>query len=281
MFLRFVLSSLLLLLLSGCAVTIDHTDVFLNRDRHVAAADVAVPASVTRTSVHEVVLTVGERRYLGYRLAADRPARAVLFLPGNGYGASRAVSRLAEAFHDAGTDVYLMSYYQPEESQPRVEQVFAMATALADHASATSGLPRSRLIAVGHSLGGWLALHLTGAPGVGCAVVVGSGTTAVATAQHLLQPAFLASALRLRSTPDVLLLDGERLASAARAPTLVIGSEKDETMPVARASAIFASLPAEVRRGLFVSPEATHGGYFRDAGVLGRIQAFMRDECAR
>ena len=265
--------------LLGCAVTINHTDVFSANDAHVSSNSVEIPLSVSRSSVQEVSLSVGGRRYLGYRLVSEKPARAVLFMPGNGYGASRALSRLASAFFDESTDLYVVSYAQPGESPPLVSEVFTMAQALAAHASATSSIPKSRLVGVGHSLGGWVALNLASKQEVGCAVVVGSGTTAAATASRVIKPQFLSSALSFKPDDDVALLDNERQARKVLIPTLIVGSELDEIMPATSAQAIYRSLPEATSRQLFLSSSASHGGYFRDQMVVKEIQAFMHLKC--
>ncbi len=265
--------------LLGCAVTINHTDVFSANDAHVSPTSVEVPLSVPRRSVQETSVSVGNRRYLGYRLASEKPARAVLFMPGNGYGASRALSRLASAFFDESTDLYVVSYTQPGESPPLVSEVFAMSQALAAHASASSSLPRNRLVGVGHSLGGWITLNLAGKQAIGCAVVVGSGTTAAATASRVIKPQFLSSALSFKPDDDVALLDNESQARKVLIPTLIVGSELDEMMPVTSAQAIYRGLPEATSRQLFLSTSASHGSYLRDQTVLNEIHAFIRSKC--
>ena len=264
--------------LTGCAITIDHTDVFVSRSEHQPVATVALPPGFDRSAVHEVILKVGKRRYQGYRVASARARQAVLFMPGNGYSASVALSRLTSVFHNESTDLYLISYYQPSDSQPLVGEVYEMASALADLASTTSNVPKEKLIAVGHSLGGWITLHLAGTNAVGCAVVAGTGTTAKATASRLL-PNPLAAILSLRVTDDVALLDNVEMARNVNVPTLVVGSESDEVMPVAAAKAIHQNLHGVNVRDIFISSTATHGGYFRDQSVLDAIRAFLRSRC--
>jgi pimeloyl-ACP methyl ester carboxylesterase len=279
MSLRFVVPLLLVSSLSGCAVTIDHTDVFANQDEHVSPTVVEIPTNVARGAVKEIDLRLGNRRYLGYRLASPKPARAVLFMPGNGYGASRALARLASAFYDESTDLYVVSYFQPAEQQPLVGEVFSMARALSEYARTTSALPKNKVVGVGHSLGGWLALSLASEGNIGCAVVVGSGTTAAATAAQLLKPRALSSALSFLANDDVALLDNERQATQVRVPTFLVASERDEVMPVSAAHAVYDKLFASTYRELYVSPSASHGGYFRDETVIKEIRTFMRTKC--
>ena len=263
---------------TGCAITIDHTDVFESRSEQLRVENVALPVGFNRSGVHEVVLKSGGRSFQGYRVAAAQAKQAVLFFPGNGYGASAALSRLVAAFHDENTDLYVLSYAQPFDSPPLVGEVFEMASALALFASTTSRVPKERLVAIGHSLGGWVTLHLASTNAVGCAVVAGTGTTATETASRLL-PRPLTSALSLYVTPDVALLDNVGLAKKVSVPTLVVGSEADEVMPVASAKAIHQNLRGVGIHNLFVSSSATHGSYFRDEQVLGAIRAFLRSRC--
>jgi len=276
---RPLLALALLLLATGCIYTIDHRDVFVSSDAHRPVDQLTLPPGIDRTVVREIELSVDGRRFQGYRVASRQPARAVLFMTGNGYGAPAALARVAAHFHDERTDVYAVSYMQPSEDKPLVGQVFAMASALADHAAKSSVLPKEKVIAVGHSLGGWVTMHLASEDRVGCAVVVGSGTTARATAERILQPDYITKVLDLRASADVALLDNERLARKVRVPTLVVGSEADRMMPPSEARKIHDSLGDAGRRSLFVATSAPHEGYFRDASVLDAIRGFLRSHC--
>lgn len=264
---------------TGCTYTIGHKDVFLVRDANPPVEQVALPEGIDRAAVRDFDLRVVGRRFQGYRVASKNPARAVLFLTGNGYGASAALMRVATTFHDERTDLYVISYMQPTEEEPRVGQAFAMAGALADYASKTSGISRDKLVAVGHSLGGWITLNLAGEDRVGCAVVVGSGTTAPAVARRVIEPRFLATMLDFQADADVALLDSEKLARRVRVPTLVVGSEADAMMPPPETQAIHRSLPDPGRTELFMAKAATHSGFFRDPVVLGAIRSFIQRRC--
>ena len=264
---------------TGCTYTIGHKDVFLVRDANPPLEQLALPTGVDRAAVRDFDLRVDGRRFLGYRVASKNPARAVVFLTGNGYGASTALMRVATTFHDDRTDLYVISYMQPTEDQPRVGQAFAMAGALADFASKTSGISRDKLVAVGHSLGGWITLNLAGEDRVGCAVVVGSGTTAPAIARRVIEPRFLATVIDFQSDSDVALLDSEKLARRVRVPTMVVGSESDTMMPPSETQAIHRSLPDANRTELFVATAATHSGFFGDPVVLDAIRSFIRRRC--
>lgn len=148
----------------------------------------------------------------------------------------------------------------------------------AEQASATSRLPKDRLVVVGHSLGGWVTLNLAASGAVGCAVVVGTGTTALVTARSLL-PAPLPAVLSLRATPDVALLDSVKLARRVAVPTLVVGSRADEMMPVSAAEAIHQNLGRQDGSALFIATHASHGGYFRDPQVVQALRSFMDERC--
>lgn len=274
--LRFM--AVLALLLQGCAVTIEKEDVFTLRDKHARATEVRLEADLDRARIAEIKIDVDGRRFLGYRFSAPSPKRAVLFFPGNGYGATAALSRIARLFGDSQTDVYIVSYGQPEEPVPNVWQVYTMARELAAYAAASSGIGSSKVTAVGHSLGGWVALHLAGTKYIGCAVIVGTGTTAAETAAHLV-PKPISWVTSFRPTSDVALLNNVVLANQSRVPTLVVGSEADNIMPLERSRVIFSHLRSKAVSELYVSSSSTHGGYFRDPDVTEKIRSFMRTQC--
>lgn len=272
------LGALSLLLLQGCAVTLDNSDVFTLRDQHVSPAEVPLEVGLDRSRVEEISVDVEARRFLGYRFVAPSTRRALIFFPGNGYGAPAALSRLARAFGDSQTDVYVLSYGQPGEQVPSVSQVFGMGQKLAALASTTSAVQPSKVFALGHSLGGWVALQLAGTSHIGCAAIVGAGTTPAETAAHLV-PRPVAWFARFSPTSDVAQLDNVALARRSHMPTLVVGSEADDIMPADRSRVVFAELGAKALSALYISPVATHGGYFRDPAVLEKIHAFMRSRC--
>jgi pimeloyl-ACP methyl ester carboxylesterase len=264
-------------LLTGCA-TIDHTDVFTLREQRVPVSAVVLPESLDRSTVQEISITAEGRTFYGYRVAAKEPKRAVLFFPGNGYGASSSVGRLSPLFHDSVTDLYVVSYGLSSEEPPLVGQAFALGTELARFASKTSGIPQTRLRAVGHSLGGWVALNTASSGDVGCVAVVGAGTTATETAKNLL-PKPIAWMLRLTATPDVELLNNPLRAQGVTVPLLVVGSKADEIMPPANSEAIFRSAKNPASARMFISDTATHGSYFRDVEVQSNIRSFFAEKC--
>lgn len=264
--------------LQGCAVTIEKDDVFTLRDKHLAVSEVQLEPDLDRARLSEIRLEVDGGIFMGYRYAAPKSERAVLFFPGNGYGAPAAVSRVARLFGDGQTDLYLLSYGQPNEAVPSVGQVYSMGSALADFAAETSRIGTARVTAVGHSLGGWVALHLAGTSRVGCTVVAGTGTTAVETVVHLV-PKSIGWLASFRPSPDVALLNNVELAKKSQTPVLVVGSTADTIMPVDRSRNIFSQLPVQTGSELFVSTVATHGSYFRDPEVIEKIRSFIRKKC--
>ncbi len=265
------------LILTGCA-TIDHTDVFTLREQRVPVSAVTLPESLDRSTVQEISITAEGRTFYGYRVAAKEPKQAVLFFPGNGYGASSSVGRLSSLFHDSMTDLYVVSYGLAGEEPPLVSQTFALGTELARFASKTSGIQPARLRVVGHSLGAWIALNTASSGKVGCVAVVGAGNTAEQTAKNLL-PKAVAWMLKLEATPDVDLLNNPLLAQRTTIPLLAIGSNADAVMPPGNAEAIFRSARSPASARLFISDTATHGSYFRDVGVQNSIRLFFAEKC--
>lgn len=269
-------------LASGCAVTLDADDVFVLRHPHVAVAELprgtGLDAGLDAARITELRLEAAGRSFLGYRVAVPAPQRALIVFPGNGNGAPAVLPRLVAALDDGQTDLYVVSYGQPGEPPPAVAQLFAMAPVLAARAARDSGLPPARVAAMGHSLGGWLALQLGGSDAVGCVMVTGPGTTPADTAARL-APAPVGWVAAFRPTPDIAQFDGVALAQRSRVPTLVIGSEADDVMPPTRTRAVFAALAPRPANELLVVPDARHGGYLRDPAVLAAMQRFLRQRC--
>ena len=263
---------------SGCAVTVDHADVFSLRERQLSVETVALPDGFERGRVQALDLESDGRRFMGYRVMAPEPTRVVLFFPGNGYGASSALSGLVRLFSDQHTELWILSYGQLGEAPPKVGQMYAMARELAAKAVSTARLPPERVIAVGHSLGGWPALHLAATRRVGCVVIAGTGTDVQAVAAALL-PKPVSMVVSLKPSDDVLLLDNLAQARKVVVPTLVLGSRADTMMPERFSQAIFENLGNKPASRLLLSPTASHAGYFRDAEITGAISAFIREKC--
>lgn len=267
------------LLLQGCAVVIDHSDVFSMNRTHPKMSDPDWAPKLEKARLSEIKLEVRARHFQGYRYASPQARRAVIFFPGNGYSAADALARMAELYVDEQTDLYIVSYGLQGEKAPEVAEVYAMSRELAAHAARTSQVDPAQVFAIGHSLGGWIVLNLASTNHIGCAVAVGTGTTAVETAKHLL-PKSVSMLSSLRPTADVALLDNPRQAEQVRVPTLVVASDADQVMPPERARTFFSQLPVSVTRELFVAQGVSHGGYFRDDAVTQKIQSFLQGPCS-
>lgn len=89
------------------------------------------------------------------------PPRAILFLHGNAGNASHRLPNAAELAR-LGSDVLLLDYrgYGRSEGAPSEEGVYADARAGLAHLLGTRGIPESRVVLFGRSLGGAVAVDL-------------------------------------------------------------------------------------------------------------------------
>jgi hypothetical protein len=267
-------------LLNACAIPIEHTDIFKSRDKRVAVENLVLPSSADRSRIQEISVTAEGRTFYGYRVAANAPTAAVIFFPGNAYGAPNAIGQLTALFHNAQTDLYIVSYGLSGEEPPLVKQSFAMGVELAAFAARTSGVPQARVRAVGHSLGGWVAMNAASLGKVGCVVIAGSGTTAKETVRQIL-PKVVSWAIPLKASKDVELLNNPALARAVKVPLLVVGSEVDEVMTVQATDTIFRSVGDPESARLFISKNVSHAKYFTDIEVQKAVSSFISDKCER
>ena len=186
--------------------------------------------------------------------------------------------RLTSFFAESKTDLYVLSYGQEGDKPPRVRETYAMAESLVDLAISTSQVPKEKIVAVGHSLGGWMAMHLAATQRVGCVVVAGTGTNVLDAASVLL-PASVSYTVSLRPNEDARLLDNVARAKQVDVPTLVLGSKADRTMPEEFSTRIFANLKSQTNSKLFISDATPHSAYFRDPEIERITASFLREKC--
>lgn len=192
----------------------------------------------------------GERLYgwwIPTRAAAARGH--VLFFHGNAGNVSHRLEH-AVALTAAGLDVLLVDYrgYGQSTGRPSEEGLYRDARASLAALRAGGQVDPARIVYMGESLGGAIALNLAlESPPLAC--VLQSTFTSLRDIAREHYPAAL-SGLAGDAYPNL-----QRIASL-RAPVLVVHGDEDEIVPVGHARALFAGAPEPKR--LHIVPGAGH-----------------------
>jgi len=201
----------------------------------------------------------GERLHAWWIPTRATPARAhVLFFHGNAGNISHRLAHAA-ALSAASLDVLLVDYrgYGRSTGRPSEEGLYRDARASLAALKSGGAVDPSRVLLMGESLGGAVALHLAlESPPRGC--VLQSTFTSLRDVGREHYPAAL-SALAGDAYPSL-----RRIASL-RAPLLVIHGDADEIVPLAHGRALFAAAPEPKR--LLVVPGAGHNDLVERMGA--------------
>jgi pimeloyl-ACP methyl ester carboxylesterase len=181
-------------------------------------------------------------RLHGWWIPAGRqPATAhVLLCPGNAGNIGDRVLH-AKLLTAAGLDVFLFDYrgYGKSEGSPDEEGTYRDARAARDALLRQAGVDGGRVVYLGESIGGALALALAvEAPPLG--LVLQSAFTSVRDMGRLHYP-FIPPALVPDAYPNL------RRIEQLRSPVLVIHGERDEIVPVAHGRVLFEAAPPPKR----------------------------------
>lgn len=211
-------------------------------------------------------------RLHAYFLPAPGATRAILFLHGNAGNASHRLPNAA-ALARLGAHVLLPDYrgYGRSEGRPTEAGVYADARAALAHLVEARGLPESRIVLFGRSLGAAVAVDLARDRGLAGVVLESPFSSASDLANALLRLP-IGGLLRGR-------WDSAAKISSVRAPLLFFHGDRDRVVPIEVGLRLYRAAPArkalEVLRGAGHNDTVAVGG----ARYFARIRAFL-DEVA-
>ena len=214
----------------------------------------------------EITLTTADGLSL---LSWYRPPRegapVVAYFHGNGGNLDHRLNRMMR-FAQEGLGVLLLEYrgYGGNPGAPSEAGLYADAAAALNFLS-QEGIPASRLVIYGESLGSGVAVHVAAGREI-AALILEAPFTRLADPAAYHYP-FVPVSLLLRDRFDSLSAIGR-----VRAPILVLHGERDRVIPVRFGRALLAAAP-EPKEGWF-SPEAGHEDLAR-FGALDAVFDFI------
>ena len=201
----------------------------------------------------------------------------VLYFGGNGFTIESFGAFAASLFAPLGVDLMIVDHrgYGRSEGTPTSENFENDGIAAFDHLTGALGVPASRIVVHGQSLGSFIAGRVAAARPAGGAVLESSATTTEEWADANLRGAArlfvrveIAEALRGRGN----------LANMARIeePLLILVGERDRTTPPRLSRALYAASPLpEDRKTLFVVPGADHDDVMARPEAIAAYRAFL------
>ena len=212
----------------------------------------------------------GVRLHAFHLRAPGSASRAILLLHGNAGNASHRLPLAAE-YAGLGADVLLLDYrgYGLSSGRPSERGVYADARAALAHL-ASRGFAEERVVLIGQSLGGAVAVDLAQERRLAGVVLESTFSSLADVAAGLIGP----GARLLRGRFD----SAEKIARL-RAPLLSLHGDRDEIIPFELGRTLFDAAPEpkrfETLRGAGHNDTALVGG----AGYFARIGRFL-DEVA-
>lgn len=201
-------------------------------------------------------------RLHAFHVRAPAPvSRAVLLLHGNAGNASHRLPLAAE-YARLDADVLLLDYrgYGLSSGQPSERGVYADARAALAHL-ASRGFAESRVVVIGQSLGGAIAVDLAQQRQLAGVVLESTFSSLADVARSAIGPA----ALLLRGR-----FDSVAKIARLRAPLLSLHGERDEIIPLDLGRALYEAAPQPKRF------EALPGAGHNDVAETGGASYFAR-----
>lgn len=217
-------------------------------------------------------------RLAGWWVPGSPEASAVLFLHGNAGNIGHRLDQI-RGLHEAGLSVLIVDYrgYGQSTGRPSEAGLYRDAAAAWEYLTGTLGVPASRSIVYGESIGSAPALHLCGNPGPSgtpAGVVVEGAFTSAADMAHRAFP-FLPVRWILR-----LRMDNLSAVRSLRLPILFIHGTRDEIVPVRMGRTLYEA-SVSPRKEMLEIPGAMHNTVWMTARqeVARKVGAFARAVC--
>lgn len=274
---RFLLAAVAAALLAGCTARIAE-DSLLHPipGGGIDAAALRQAAPAYQASDHWIVAPDGAR--LAAVLLRQPGARAtILYFGGNGYTIERFGAATAGVFAPLGVDLLIVDHrgYGRSEGTPGLATFEGDGLAAFDHLTGTLGVPASRIVVHGQSLGSFIAGHVAATRPAGGVVLESSATTTEDWANSNLGGV---SRMFVRLDIAESLRGRGNLANMARIdePLLIFAGERDRTTPPRLSRALFDASPLPAgRKTLFVVPRAGHSDVMLRPETIAAYRSFL------
>ncbi|HYB99780.1 MAG TPA: alpha/beta hydrolase [Candidatus Limnocylindrales bacterium] len=237
---------------------------FPSREMVASPGDLGIPYQEVRLRTEDGVAIHG-----WWLPSEDAPA-TVLFLHGNAGNVSYWLDAV-RGYHAFGWNVLLIDYrgYGLSDGSPSEEGTYLDARAAWKHMTETRGVDPSRIVVIGRSLGGGVALGLLQHHKPAGIVLEATFTSIPDMVAHVLRVSLLGHLMRIHY-PNL-----ERIRELD-VPVLVVHSPNDDLVPYAHGRALFEAAPHPKR---FLDIRGGHNDGFFEAreDYLRAVKEFVEE----
>lgn len=233
--------------------------------------DLAATPADAGLKYEEVNLTTSDQLKInGWFMPHDRPRATLLFLHGNGGNISHRLEKLL-IFDQLGLAVFIIDYrgYGSSEGTPSEQGTYLDADAAWDYLTKDKGIPASRIIIYGESLGGavaaWLATRHTAG-----ALLLESAFTSVGDMGKHYYPYLPVKLLARIKYPTL-----ERISNV-HCPVLVIHSVTDDIVPYSHGRKIYAAAH-EPKSFLEINGDHNNGFLQSESNYINGVDIFLTE----
>jgi uncharacterized protein len=238
---------------------------FPARDLVASPADVGLDYQSVRMATADGVAIHG-----WWLPAGDDAPATVLFLHGNAGNISYWLEAVV-GYREAGWNVLLIDYrgYGLSEGAPTEEGTYLDADAAWKHLTETRGIAPSRIVVIGRSLGGGVALGLLQNRKPGALVLEATFTSLADMASRVLPIPGIGAIMRIHY-PNL-----DRIRSIS-VPVLVVHSKQDDLVPYEHGRALFEAAP-EPKRFLEIRSGHNDGFVVSRHDYIHALKAFVAE----